>query len=128
MKFKVAIIAAILSINAISFAMEKDTCTMPSAEVIRERFQGFDHFLEKTNLVQQLAGQEKHPFGVAMAVDLALHDYNAYLAKGTPAPMLRMLQAQNQMNKPLFIRLLLQDCPTALTELEKAGLYKPVGK
>ncbi len=110
-------------------ASEKDLiCKMPSAEVIRERFKGFEHFLEKTNFAESIANQELHPLGVVLALTFAMHDYHEYLAKSLPPHLLVVMQTTSEMHRPFLLELLLQDHKGALEELQKAGLYEPMSK
>ena len=105
-------------------AAEKEIITMPSAEVLKERFStlGLNYFDEKTGIIEQLANEKKHPMGVVMALELCLYDYNEYMAQ---QPMIgRMMQ----INKPIILQALLKDHPEALEQLEKVGLYQPSDK
>lgn len=58
MKIKL-ILFLLLSMPAFSFTMEG--CKMPSAKVLEQRLRdaGFDHFIEKTAIVKELAEQTK---------------------------------------------------------------------
>lgn len=93
--------------------------TMPSAEVLKQRLNdaGFTHFIEKTSIVKDLAGQQKEVLGVATSVDLALYDYSENLKNPMMARMM-------EMRKPQLLQALLQDHPAALKELADRGLYK----
>lgn len=99
-------------------------CKMPSAQVIRERFRGFEHFLEKTDFAESIAEKELHPLGVALALTLAMHDYHENLAKSLPPHLLTVMQTSSVMHTPFLLELLLQDHKGALAELEKPGLYE----
>lgn len=86
--------------------------TMPDAKILQERLSahGFDHFMEKTRIVQQLAGQQKEALGVAMAVELALYDYCQSLPP--------MMQSLMTMRKPQLIEALLEGQSAAIQELK----------
>lgn len=100
---------------------------MPSKEALQARLDkiGMTYFAEKTNIIAQLADQKKAPLGVAMVVDLSMHDYFEYIKKSMPAPMVRMQQAQMAMHKPLILEILLKHAPAALEELKDLGIYEP---
>lgn len=96
---------------------ESEVLTLPSVQVLKQRLaaHGFDHFEEKTQIAEKLGGQKKVPMGVAVAVELALHDY----AQNLQNPMIAFMM---QMRKPELLEILLQDFPDALTELRAHGL------
>lgn len=106
---------ALLSLSSITHPMNKtqQTIKLPSAETINKRLvdEGFNHFVEKTKIGETLGDQEKYPLGVAMAVELALYDYNEYL--NNPVMAITM-----QMRKPAIMQCILKDHPSAITELE----------
>ena len=123
MKLKTMAIFSLLSISSITVATK---VKMPSAKILTSRLSkiGMDHFIEKTNLVSNLANRELESIGVAVAVETSLYDYNENLGQGLPAHMARMMQVQMQLNKPILLRSLLEDYPEALTDLQQQGLYK----
>ncbi len=123
MKLKLITVGILLGSACVSFAME--TVKMPKAEILKKRLCkiGMDHFIEKTNIVDQLADKEKAPLGVAMSIEQAFADYCDYLG-GPQNPAC----ITSQMSKPMIYRALLEDYPDALAELEKNGLYKPFSK
>ena len=92
---------------------------LPSAELLRQRFAeiGLDHFVEKTTIVKDLAGQSKEPLGVAMSIELAMSDYAECLKNPIVAMTTNML-------KPAMFEAILKDHPAALNELAGYGLYK----
>jgi hypothetical protein len=93
----------------------QQTLKMPAESILNDRLhgQGFDHFMEKTGIVQRIAGQELHPGGVVLAVELALHDYDEVLKKGMPAAMARQMSFLMQMRKSQLLDAILQDIPEA---------------
>jgi len=113
---KMFLVISLLVLPMISQAM---IVKLPDSKVLKKRFQegGFDHFIEKTKIIKQLANQEKAPLGVVMAVELALYDYNQDLGN----PMMATLM---QMRKPQIIKLILKDFEEAIKELEKLDLIK----
>ena len=123
MKLKLIAAVALLTITPLSFA---GRVKMPSAQVLHERLQGFEHFVEKTSIVKQLADRELEALGVANALELSLYDYDEILKKGMPAQQARMLQVQMQMNKPILLKALLEHSPEALKELEEKNIYEPI--
>ncbi|MEX0940302.1 MAG: hypothetical protein WDZ41_03005 [Candidatus Babeliales bacterium] len=87
---------------------------LPSAEILTKRFEGkgFDHFIEKTNIVEELADKTFESVGVALKIELALHDYNENLQQ----PMMSIMM---QMRKPEIFEIVLKDSPEAIEELKK---------
>lgn len=106
-----------LSLLVAGASLQAVLITLPEAKVLTARLQqaGFDDFIEKTDIVKNLAGQQKEALGVNMAVELALYDYNKYLEN----PMMARIM---QMRKPQLIETLLQDSPDAVKELKDQGL------
>ncbi len=109
-----SLLVGISSINA-------TLVTMPDKKVLTERLhaKGFSHFMEKTDIVKQLAGQKKEVMGVIMAVELSLYDYHNNLKN----PMMSTMMA---MRKPQLIETLLQDNPSAVKEAH--GLLEEISK
>ncbi|MGZ6254747.1 MAG: hypothetical protein ACXWL5_02075 [Candidatus Chromulinivorax sp.] len=91
---------------------------------LRECFDGFDHFVEKSKVIDKLKGN-KYPLGVVLGLELAYADYNTDIQKGMPAPMARMTMVQMQMAKPMILQRLFQDHPEVLQQLQEQGLYQP---
>ena len=120
---KLFIYSLVLSSACVLHAMEKgkDILVLPNANVLTHRLHdlGLDHFMEKTDIVKQLAGQEKAPMGVVMAVELAIYDYR----KCVKMPIINNMM---QMTKPNIIKAILEDHPIELEclmkELKKEGI------
>ncbi|HRN78023.1 MAG TPA: hypothetical protein PLU71_02195 [Candidatus Dependentiae bacterium] len=117
------LLTLLISVPVLSAAMDQ-TITMPKAEVLRDRLSsiGCDHLMEKTTIVQQLAGKEIRGLGVGVVVETILYDYNEYCKEGMPAHMAKITAVQMLMHKPLIIRELLKDHPDIVEELTKAGI------
>ena len=100
------------------FAME-GTIRLASTQDLNKRLcsKGFDHFTEKTQIDKTLGSQVKAPLGVAMAVELALYDYDQYIQNP-------MTDALMQMLKPQLIETILEEHPKAIEELKQHGLLK----
>ncbi len=83
--------------------------TLPSEEVLSGRLRAadFKYLVEKTNLVDQLAGQEKEVLGVIVAVEQALLDY------AVKQPTIAFV---TQKRKPRLIEIILQDAPKEAIE------------
>ena len=92
---------------------------MPDATTLQKRLNeaGFEHFVEKTDIVKNLADRDLYPLGVAVSVETALYDYSEYLKQPMMARMM-------QMRKPQLLEVLLKDHPAALQELADEGVYK----
>ena len=91
---------------------------MPDATTLQKRLNeaGFEHFVEKTNIVKNLADEELYALGVAGEVETALYDYNENLQQ----PMIARMM---QMRKPQLLEVLLADYPAALQKLADKGVY-----
>lgn len=93
--------------------------TLPSAKVLVERLTqiGMAHFAEKTGIHEELGDQQKYAMGVAIAVECAYSNYDAYLKNP------KMKQIMN-MAKGNLIKTILKDSPEAIAELEAAKLIE----
>jgi len=129
MKLKLIVFSSLLCITTMGLAMEKKI-KMPDAQTLQQRLsnKGFGHFAEKTNIVDELAEQEKFPMGIAVSIELSYSDYAENLKEGMPAPMANMAMMQMERNKPILFEALLQDHKEALQKLEQLGVYKPLRK
>lgn len=121
MKLRLIAIGALLVSACASFAADT-TITMPSADVLTQRLKaiGMEHFMEKTNIITQLADQQKAPLGVAGAILEACADYEKYLTQGRAGQASRMFN----LSKHLLFVAVLEDAPEALEELKGLGLYQ----
>ena len=116
--FKIAVVCMMLNIQ-LGFGMEQEGVkeealyTLPSANVLRERLNenGFGYFMEKTKIVEQLAGQQQYALGVAVTVECALYDFNEYLKNPTMAAMMNR-------SKSKLVETILKDNPKAIEELK----------
>ena len=123
-KFSLYSIAFLAFISAPNYtrgaaAHQKENIRLRDQKTLTDRLHklGFEHFVEKTTLVKDLANQEKHPCGVVMAVELALYDYNEYLNN----PIMENLM---HMRKPELVKALLQDHPEAMVSLKKCMKFE----
>ncbi len=91
------------------------TVSLPSKEVLRERLGclGIWYFMEKTNIVERLANKELYPSGVALAVMQAMSDYAKLEEDSTVF-----------MQRHHIIKVILQEYPDAIKELEAKGYLK----
>lgn len=98
-------------------AMSNKLYLLASQQVLKQRFSQnrLDHFIDKTRLDQKLGNQELYALGVAAATELALSDYNEYLKN----PLMNKLML---INKTKIIKLILEDHPEAIKELQDEGL------
>lgn len=99
----------LLNIGGLLRAME--TIKLPSAEKLNKYLckNGFNHFVEKTNIDKDLGEKELYPLGVAVAVETHLYDYAEYVKN----PMTSVMM---QMRKQQLIECILQDSPKGTTE------------
>jgi hypothetical protein len=120
-------VITVLSIASMNYAMgaqtansKQQTIKLPSAETINKCLcaEGFDHFVEKSKIGESLGGKELHPLGVALTVELKLHDYSQLLKE---SPIMATLM---QMRKPELLKCILTDFPEAITELEELKLIE----
>ena len=121
------LILGLLVATQFAIAMDK-IIKMPGEAVLQKRLDdiGMRYFAEKTNIISELADQEKVPLGVAMTLESAIHDYFEYINKCMPEKMMISQMAQIKMHKPLIFKALLKDEPAALEELKQLGLYNPI--
>lgn len=96
---------------------------MPSKEILETRLRenGFNYFMEKTDIVETLAGTEKVALGVNMEVELAYYHFEEYMRKGN-APKSGIITMR--MRQSQLIKCLLQEFPEAIAELESMGLLE----
>lgn len=100
-------------------ASEKVQFTLASADVLSKRLcaGGFQDFHKYTTIVDDLAGQQKKPFGVAVSVDISICFYNDLAAKNKVAKMSEGCRSQ-------LLKIILQDYPDALKVLESKKVYR----
>lgn len=120
---KIYILSFLIVISSLSFAME-NTFSIPSSEVLVERIRniGLQDFIEKTQIIQEIAGKKLSPMNLYMSVDEAIVAYQRYA-----------LQHPKEAADEVFgntdsklLAAIWQDCPRALGALEAEGLYKPM--
>lgn len=123
------ILISLIAILQFSIALS-EPITMPDETELQNRLNsiGMTHFAEKTNIIKMLAGQQREPLGIAVAIESSMFDYCEYLKKGMPEPIFKMTQATFMMRKPSLLETLLKDEPAALKELEADGVYQPIKK
>lgn len=104
---------------AAAAAYGKEVIRLADKKTLTDRLNGlgFEHFVEKTTLVKDLADQEKYPLGVVIAVDLALGDYGRKLNNDMVADI--MYLRKNQL-----IKALLKDHPEAIASLKKSKILE----
>ncbi len=123
MNLKLFIVTALLASSFASYSMdETKKIKMPKADILTARLDklGMNHFMRTTDIIQQLADQEKCPNHVASAIERCLYNYNEYMAKGDPM-MARVTAQRMRVYKPLIFETLLEEHPEALRKLEKDG-------
>lgn len=91
--------------------------TLPEADILKCRLTeaGFEHFVEKTALVEAMAGKQWKVSTMVEAIQAELRMYCRFNG------MMAILAARK---KSLLIEAFLKDSPEALKELEEAGLFK----
>ncbi|HSC25377.1 MAG TPA: hypothetical protein VLB80_04160 [Candidatus Babeliales bacterium] len=112
---------AILLLGACSglSAIGNTLIRLASQQELRNRLNntGFDHFVEKTSIDQELGGREQHPLEVINAVNSALYDYSQIIKN----PVLNMLMREG---KPRLIKIILQEHPQAIKYLKEKNLLQ----
>ena len=84
---------------------------------MNERFaeQGWEHFNEKTKIIDELAGKEKRPLAVVVDVGFALGEYAKYVDNPMISRMMMMVRGD-------IIKSFLLDYPESIDELEEADM------
>lgn len=126
--FKFFVVICIAFSMHSGFAMDKEkecketVCRLPNAKELRQRLgeKGFDYFAQKTKIIDQLADKELCPLGVALVVARAQNNYKKYL----DSLMGQWEEKTQEKEKVHLLKLLLQDCPYAIENLECHGLMK----
>ncbi len=127
--FKRILLAVLLTISYNQFCgamqsstmpLEKCIVTMPNEATLKGLFSvfGMDYFVEKTNVIRQLAGRELFPDGIERAKQLLLADYSETF-KGMPRFMSNRLVVQAAMGFDAIIDKVLQDFPGAREQLQR---------
>ena len=122
---KIMLTALLLSVTCASQAMDtkKDTqeqnmieklkVTLPKASILTERLAkiGLAHFVEKTTIVQDLAGRTISVLSVLMFFEIAKVEYLDAMKNPMLNITMRLLQ-------PLILKAILKDSPKALEAIE----------
>jgi len=117
---------SLLLSNSFAFSMEKPI-RMPDKTTLELLLQekGLHHFIEKTNVIQDLADQEKYALGIAISIDGACAQYRGLLNKNISDERRKMT---NNMIvdavRSMLYKTILKDYPEALQELQEAGLIE----
>jgi hypothetical protein len=116
-------ILVLLALFGVSFSCHAVLVKMPSAKILAERLEEMHlgYFAQKTNIVEDLAGQEKEAIAVVVALNVAFLSYSKVLREN---PHAGMLEFQVNLLKLDLLNTLLQDFPDAIEELKSSGLYK----
>ena|SRR5690349_15225464 len=113
---------------AIAMNMDKELLTtamniyveLPSKEVLKDRLNSkkMQHFMEKTNIISELAGQREALIGVVVTIELALSDYFKLFPDTMNISSCLILWREN------LFEAFLQDTPDALKQLQLLNFYK----
>lgn len=95
---------------------------MPSADVLRERFQsiGFDHFFNNSTIVSVFAGTQKRPSEILDSLELVMSQYSQSFI-GSDRATTRILVSMS-MNRRCILSRLLEEAPEVLEQLIKESL------
>ena len=122
------IVLGLLAISSCVVAMDVKV-KMPSRSVLLERLGSIHmaHFAESTKLVNELAGQQRYPFSVVVALNLSIYDYHEFLTEeGRSEEFLKATRALMNEHRSEILGVLSQDFPKVLSQLRKEGFYKPI--
>jgi len=111
---KKLLLFALLLVSANKSSAMDQFVVLPSQQELSSRLcsMGLNHFVEKTRIDKQLGGQQRHPLGVATAVELALYDYD------------QLYRTKMQMFKPMIVKAFLQEHPQAIDYLKQQNLLQ----
>lgn len=98
---------------------------MPDKDTLKEKLAGFDDFVEKTGIIEQLAGKEVTPLQVAVVIEDAFAVYNKKCEKGHEGRMtlfdLFCAQNHKRFTEKAIFKVL---CPGRLVEMQELGIYE----
>lgn len=82
---------------------------LPDEKILRSKFHegGLDHFLEKTNIAQELANCQLFEQSLDMKLTLAISDHLENLTKGMPASEALPITFTTRRLKPMMIAAIL---------------------
>lgn len=112
----------LFSTASLSGRTPEPRCQMPDAKVLRERLTGFEHFVEKSRIVEQVASKNLSALGVQMILQVALLEYDKKISKGMPEKQAELMRNVMLMNEHILLKKLLQDCPDCLEQLIRMGV------
>ncbi len=97
---------------------------MPNAQVLQDRLHKgtFHHFMEKTDIVSELADRNITPLGIVSVVNLSYVDYNEYFRKAKSGKAAERLMVLMVMKKRELFEALLEDKREVLKQLDDLGL------
>ncbi len=122
---KFILAASILLVSSISHAV---LVSLPDAQTSQARLSSAAsrHFMERTSLhhkLAELAGKQIEAFSVVIMVDLALCDYDECIrtSRQLTRAEIKTMSTRMSMARERLVKLLLQDSPEAITELQRLG-------
>jgi hypothetical protein len=117
-------LTANILIFGIVFTSDK-AIQMPSTADLQKKLHGFEHFIEATNLVQNLANQKVFPLHVHAQVGNALVDYEKYFASTSMSEGMKNLKlAEMYDRKDELIKTILQEHADAIEDLKNCGILR----
>jgi hypothetical protein len=121
------ILLAFLLFAPLAIAMDDNEISLPTKQVLIQRLNALhlNHFVEKTNIIEDLAEQKLSPEGVVQSINFAIVDY---LESLTGMPIFVSQRYQINRNRPKILEAVLQEHPAALEQLKTSGLYIPSKK
>ncbi|MCL5875892.1 MAG: hypothetical protein M1114_05465 [Candidatus Dependentiae bacterium] len=86
---------------------------MPNSEILTDRLQNahFGHFVKNTEIIKQLANQEKHLSEVVEAINIAVDTYCQKIQHPAVIAVMHVL-------RPKIIKIILKDYPEAIRRLK----------
>lgn len=114
---KIFFISLLLTMCASHPMDDSDCITIADAKTLNERLESnhLEHLAEKSELVDKLGGKKVVPTGVCLTVTCALSDYS----KKYPENAFNIKERRHEI-----LRLMLQEHPKAIAELQKVKLLE----
>ena len=92
---RIVLLIALMALGTVSISYA-GRVRLPGKNILTQRLKnkGFGHFIEKTEIVRDLADQEKEVLGVVLSVQLSLYDYAQSLKQSMGAKMMEKRKSQ----------------------------------
>lgn len=110
--------------------LEQTLCTMPAAEILKYRLQGYEYLTSASSLITDLADTRLSPLSIVWKLDLAFWDYLEHIRirNNMSYQLVEFYRERLETHRPFILCSLLADHPDQLKQLQKTGFYKPIKK